>query len=216
MPKRSQKKKKEPTAWEIAKPILTNDILEGKVNARMCYKEIQKSKTVYQAVPEARFKENLKNLRSRIRFDKMRAARDVAAALRCDNVVLPGLNKTPPNLVANNNQPPNVDDVARLPTISYPHWDGSNAQRLLKQAVKEGRHVGIAPRKLRGTKTEFQKFPVRVFQKHVNQEVNANPTSNYWQAKQAKRAKNAPPSVDMPPRADEDGEEGATDGEASV
>jgi hypothetical protein len=44
MPTRSQKKTKEPTPWELSKPILTKDILEGTVNATMDYKAGQKLK----------------------------------------------------------------------------------------------------------------------------------------------------------------------------
>jgi hypothetical protein len=59
MPIRSQQKRKQPTPWELSKPILTKDILKGTVNATMDYKAVQKMKTEYQAVPEARFKDNL-------------------------------------------------------------------------------------------------------------------------------------------------------------
>jgi hypothetical protein len=116
MPTRSQKKKKEPTPWELSKPIFTKDILEGTVNATMDYKAVQKLKTEYQAVPEARFKDNLKNLRKWIQLAKTRAARD-AAAMRCNRVTLPGINRTPVNLAVNkNNQPPNVGVVVRHPS----------------------------------------------------------------------------------------------------
>jgi hypothetical protein len=153
---------------------------------------------------------------------KTKATRD-AAAMRCDHITLPGINRTPANLAANNNQSPNVGVVARHPATipSRPRpsprcrrWDGSEAQRLLKKAVQEGEHVGIAPGALRLKSTELKKFPLRVFQKHVVQEINTSRTSNYWQAKKSKRAQNTPSSIEMLPGAD--AEEGATDEEASV
>jgi hypothetical protein len=105
--------------------------------------------------------------------------------MRCDRVILPGINRTPANLAANNNQPPNVGVVVRHPATippppppPPPRWDGSEAQQLLKKAVQEGEHVGIAPGALRLKSSKFKKFPVRVFQKHVVQEINERHTSN--------------------------------------
>jgi len=70
--------------------------------------------------------------------------------------------------------------AATDPRGSYPRWDGSKAQRLLKLDIDSGEHKKMKPEKLHATRTEYQDFPLKVFRDHINQETKSRREKAYW------------------------------------
>jgi hypothetical protein len=62
----------------------------------------------------------------------------------------------------------------------YPRWDGSAAQRLLKQDVAVGKHEELRPKELRSTRIEYMQFPLKTFRDHIHQEKNSEHQKSYW------------------------------------
>jgi hypothetical protein len=52
-----------------------------------------------------------------------------------------------------------------------PRWDNSEAKRLLRIDIKEGRHKVMKPRKLRKRRREYEKFDPDYFRQKIYQEV---------------------------------------------
>jgi hypothetical protein len=136
------RKKKEPMAWEIAKPHLYQAILDKTIPFDWSYERLWRSNKLYQAVPYKNFVPNYKRLKESTAKNQDRAERD-AKALATNQVAHP---------IAMH--PHNFDE---------PHWDGSEAHRELM--------VAIDAAALRNTKASFQKFSVEKFGKHVQHDV---------------------------------------------
>jgi hypothetical protein len=145
------KKKKEPTAWEIAKPHLYQAILDKTIPFDWSYKRLWRSNELHQAVPYKNFVPNYKQLKESTAKNQDRAERD-AKALVTNRVAYPIVM-----------HPHNFDE---------PHWDGYETQRELMVAIDEGLHKRYKHAALRNTKASFQKFSVERFGKHVQQEVS--------------------------------------------
>lgn len=69
-----------------------------------------------------------------------------------------------------------------------PLWDGSDAQKFLKQLMAEGKHEGIAPKDLWDNEDEqlrkaFQVYTLDVFRKHIYQELRLWKLANYLEDK---------------------------------
>ena len=52
-----------------------------------------------------------------------------------------------------------------------PQWEGSEAQRLLKEDVAAGNHVGKTPTQFRLTRPEYQVYNAAFIGGHIKQEV---------------------------------------------
>jgi hypothetical protein len=52
-----------------------------------------------------------------------------------------------------------------------PRWEGSEAKQLLKRDIDEGKHKKFKPVDLYKSQNKYKKYPLKVFQKHVHQEV---------------------------------------------
>jgi hypothetical protein len=72
--------------------------------------------------------------------------------------------------------------VAPLAVQGYPVWAGSEAARLLKIDVDNGRHLTMKPRELYALddRPEYRIWPLKVFRKHIHQEVRSRKTQAYW------------------------------------
>ena len=90
------------------------------------------------------------------------------------------------NAVANDRRahPKNNDGNALR---SYPHWDGSEAQRLLKLDVDDGTHERLLPRELHQARVEYQAYPLDVFRKHIHQETRSRRETAYWLVKKQQK-----------------------------
>ena len=67
----------------------------------------------------------------------------------------------------------------------YPRWDGSTAQKLLK----EGQHKLQKPLELRKTQQLYKQFPPKVFRDHIYQEERSLKMAAYWADQKANAKK---------------------------
>ena len=130
----------------------------------MSPKDVYGMREEYQQYPYINFRTNLNNLRKSIQKLQGHADED-SAALAHDLEVRPRLTKTP---------------------RGYPVWDGSAAERFLKLDIDRGEHEKMNPRMLRGTRKEYEEFPLEVFRDHIYQEVLSRTASLYWSTKKKK------------------------------
>jgi hypothetical protein len=71
----------------------------------------------------------------------------------------------------------------------YPRWDGSDAERLLKEDADEGLTNSIKPSDLHETRPEYQAFPLKTFRDHIHQENRSRTGKAYWMNRQQKAKK---------------------------
>ena len=62
-----------------------------------------------------------------------------------------------------------------------PQWNGSEAQKLLKALVSEGKHMGEEPKKLHAAKPEFEVHSLQTFRDHICQEERRLKFNRYVQ-----------------------------------
>ena len=56
--------------------------------------------------------------------------------------------------------------------FGMPRWEGSEAERLMKQDMKEGKHAGLKPHQFRATRPAvFGVIPLPIFRDHIYQEL---------------------------------------------
>jgi hypothetical protein len=96
-----------------------------------------------------KFRDNLNKLRKKIKGKKTRSELD-SLALQRDR-------KSHPKPEKNNR--------------GEPRWEGSEAERLLKLDVDNGKHNAMTPRNLHKSRKEYQDYALDVFRKHIHQEV---------------------------------------------
>jgi hypothetical protein len=160
-------KKKKPTAWEIAKPLLEADIVANRVRPNMAAKEIITHRQEYRNVPYNNFVTNLRNLRNTLMNLFERASVD-DAAVRND-------------LIAH---PIQMDN----PSMAYPRWDLSKAQGLLKMDVDLKKNEKMKPSDLWESRpNEYKQFPLKVFRDHLKQEIRGRVEPAYWIVKKGKK-----------------------------
>lgn len=160
---------KKPTVWQIAKPLLEKDLQLGEIGAEdPPASVVHTMKTEYEAVPLKNFKTNLKALRARFVQYKEGAAYG-SSALAHDRQLHP-VDQNPPNR-------------------AYPRWDGSAAQGLLKEDIRDKKHVGVQPKDLHQTRDEYKAFPEEVFSKHIQQELRSVRESSYWLSRPKRKNK---------------------------
>ena len=113
--------KKVLTPWEIAKPILEQDYLSGRVKDWWPHGRVHKSWKIFEDVPINNFGNNWNRMKAGTIRLKNIAERDEKAMV-----------------------------VARtLHPIDYSnHWDGSDAQRLLAEDVNDEFHKHFTPQEL--------------------------------------------------------------------
>jgi hypothetical protein len=141
-----------------AKATLKADILSGKVPPDW------KPKQVFATHPELYkpyakyFGSNLGRLRKSLKEQQDRADED-DAAVRHDLGLFPR----------------SQNDVR-----GFPRWDGSAAQKLLKQDVSAGKHRELKPKELQQTRDEYKPYPSKVFSDHICQEKTSRLAKSYW------------------------------------
>lgn len=67
-------------------------------------------------------------------------------------------------------------------------WEGSAAEELLEQDIKDKLHVGVSPEVLQATRNEYLLFDLKVFTKHIDQTAQGLKT-HHKEGKQHKRKK---------------------------
>lgn len=162
-------KKKEIT-WKDseAKRLLIKDLTSG--NIPLDPKEMEPAQ-VYLQRPEfasfayEHFRDRLRDLRAQIRASKHCASSD-SAALAHDRRIYP--KKT------HNHR-------------GEPRWEGSEAERLLKQDMDEGKNKTLKPIDLHQSRKEYKLYPLTVFRKHIDQEERRRKYIAYCRARAAKK-----------------------------
>jgi hypothetical protein len=112
------RKKDGPAPWKKskAKQQLREDIIDGTVKPSDGPSAVWASREIYQQYNKTKFSTNLRNLCLAIVRDQAWAVSDKAAVDNDLQLHLP----------------------AAVSHRGYPHWDGSDAERFLKQDMKEG------------------------------------------------------------------------------
>lgn len=160
-----------PPPWRNspAKKVLIAGINGGEYPDSMTTEAIYGSQLVFRQYKWENFQTNLRNLRAALEREMDRANEDAA------------------NLAADMQQP---NTAAAFGSRS--RWVGSEAERLLKQDVDAGRHVGLQPQELRATRAEYKQWPLKTFRDHIQQEVRSRKTQAYWLHRDKKNSKNEP------------------------
>lgn len=156
--------KKEVNPWYIAKPLLYEMYIKGDVTDSMEAEAVQEMKAEFKAVKLDRFKDNFNRMKKNVKKDKDRADEDLAGYLH--DMTIHTLAK----------------DLAD-------EWHGSEAEELLRQAVKAGLKNDLKPRDLYSKRKEYQEFGLETFRKHIYQEERGTKESNYWLVKKTKKEK---------------------------
>jgi len=156
--------------WQHSKEkkILYKDIVEGiVVTPQMKPKQVWMTRNgIYHRFKYENWRNNLRSLRKKIEKELGWAASD-AADLAADRLLCP------------------------VPTVTphgHPRWKGSEAEKLLKVDIDNGRVKLMEPKDLRETSLEYKKFPLHVFRKHIHQELRSREESPYWLVKKKKKA----------------------------
>ena len=164
----------EPVPWfySDAKKLLTKDIVAGRCDGKKPKQVLEMHPKVYKPYKK-NFSNNLRNLREAIADKKEVADRDAAAFAH------------------------DVQIGVRRNSKPYPIWQGSEAERLLKMDITNGKHLEMKPAELLATRPEYApwvSFP-KVFRDHIQQELRARKERPYWLArrkeKEMEKAKNA-------------------------
>ena len=148
-----------PVDWRksAAKRLLKNDIISGAVLPNDKAKDVWLMRPEYSAYHPRNFATNLRNLRNVISRDIARANIDYEA-YKHDRLIVQS------NIVN-----------------SVPVWHRSLAAKLLKQDMKDKKHIGIKPAELYKSRVEYQCFSQKTFWNHIYQE---NPRKDRRKARQ--------------------------------
>ena len=148
--------KKVLTAWEIAKPLLEADYLSGEIDDNWPRGKVHKKRPEYERVDINNFRNNWNRMKKSIGGLKQLAARDLRI-LHSDKLLYP----TDPN-----------------------RWDGSLAQALLKQDIRDDFHEWFSSKDLYLSRIEYKQFYFeRIFCPHYHQEIRSKKETNYWLVK---------------------------------
>jgi hypothetical protein len=134
-----------------AKKLLERDLASGMIpvsGREMGSHEVYASRPEYAAFPVDLFTRRLASMRVLARSQNARRASD-AVALMHDRQLRP---------------------QATHSSNGVPRWEGSDAERLLKDDISNGLHTQMTPRALYNTRTEYQLFTLDQFRGHIYQE----------------------------------------------
>jgi len=62
----------------------------------------------------------------------------------------------------------------------YPVWQGSVAERMLKEDLEAGADLVMKPEQLKATRPEYKDWPLDVFRNHIHQELRERKERPYW------------------------------------
>jgi hypothetical protein len=68
----------------------------------------------------------------------------------------------------------------QLTRRGHPRFDGSAAQRCLKQDIDNGEDKGLKPKAFWHTRREYEDFPLKVFRNHLSHERRRRCEKSYW------------------------------------
>ena len=160
----ARKKAAPPTPWELAKPILEKDYLEGTITESMKPKDVWLMRSEFGSVKYENFRSNLSRMKKTIKAHKERANNDEAGYLH--DVAIYTLAKETPG-----------------------YWHGSEAERLLRKDIKKDRRTKMKPEMLWLSRLQFQEFSLEKFRGHIHQNLRSERETNYWIVKKKKKQK---------------------------
>lgn len=164
--------KAKPIKWSKseAKLLLRDDIIVGAVTDDMDANIVYKMHEEYSPYKFANFKTNLANLRESINRNKERMKIDCMAYGQDRELLLQLRSANPPDL------PP------------YPLWHKHPSKKLLKKDITDGKHIGVKPQQLWQSRPQYQEFPLKIFRKHIYQEIDERASKEIRFAKKKRRA----------------------------
>jgi hypothetical protein len=158
-----------------AKQLLREDIISGVVPASMAAKDVYDMRPEYKKWSYQNFPTNLRHLRKAIGDSYERMLAD-CEAYGHDRALLVKLR------------------AGKNPRGDIP-WHKSEAKKLLKQDIDDGKHRQMKPESLHGTREEYQAFPLTTFRNHIYQEIDSRAKRAHRFAKKKKRASFVDPGV---------------------
>jgi hypothetical protein len=150
------------TLWEVAKAKLIEEIVAGRIPADWPPSRVRLLDPDYARVPKEHFGNNLRELRKKLASHKKWADKDAAAF---------------------------AIDRHHHPVESEGRWPGSEAERLLKRAIAEGKHLAKKPTDLYEEEDAYKDFTKDQFRKHIDQELRSCRDSLYWLVLKDKKKK---------------------------
>lgn len=142
----------EPWKGSKAKELLQEDLVSGKIPldaTEMGPQVVYCQRTEFADIEYTKFRDRLRDLRKKIKQENAFASYD-AAALARDRKIYP---------------------KAEHNHRGEPRWEGSEAERLLRLDMDEGKHKIMKPIKLYHSRSEYnENYPLTVFRKHIGQE----------------------------------------------
>ena len=149
------------TPWEIAKPLLEQDVINRDVTDDMPPRQVKQMRDEYKNCGKS-FGSNYRRLQKSIRQHKSRAFKD-ASAYNHDKQ-LKTLARYDPNC-----------------------WEGSEAKALLAEDIEDEMHKKLTPKQLWLLREEYRVFELDVFRPHIYQIERSKRETNYWKVKQKKK-----------------------------
>lgn len=156
----------DPWQYSSAKKLLEKDIIDGiigTVETGMLPCQVYLMRPEYADYEYDRFVSNLYSLR--VKYEKLLYLAQIDGEALAHDLAL-GLRT--------NSKP-------------YPHWQGSEAERLLQEDINNGKHLGMKPQELRNTHAEYKVYPLKVFRDHIQQELRARKERPYWMARRKEK-----------------------------
>ena len=153
----------EPWRNSRAKQLLIRDIVEGKLDG-LRPKQVHQYRLEYNERPYNNFRTNLNTLRKK--YQQLENLAQVDHAHLMHDLALGRRQNSKP----------------------YPRWQGTIAEKFLKQDIDSGRHLDMPPRQLRLTRPEYRCYPGQVFRDHIHQELRARKERPYWMARRKEKA----------------------------
>jgi len=139
-----------------AQRLLLGDVVSGRVTAEDDPWDVYMSRPEF-APFDTYFPSYIKGLLKKVELEQPRA--DVASAALANDRRL---------------HPPSNDPRG------YPVFQGSEAERLLKEDMDEGLHEELAPKALYNRREEYKEWPLDVFRGHIQQELRTRIEGGYW------------------------------------
>lgn len=161
--KKGEKEKKAVNPWVIAKPIAHEYYVKEIITDDMTIEEIHAMEP-FAKVDFDRFKDNFTKLKKRIKKDKLRADDDMNGYERDIK-------------------------IHTLAKDTEGEWHGSEAEKLLREDIENGKHEEKKPMKFRLSRDEYKSFELDTFRGHIYQETRRKKESLYWNVKKEKKRK---------------------------
>lgn len=137
--------------WEKswAKEILRLAIIHGDITDKHTYDEIHVWHPEVEKTDRTKLGGRVRGLRAQLAEDD-KAAKEDDLALQHDRKLFP---------------------IRETNYRGEPRWPGSVAERLLKQDIKEGKHLAMAPLAFYDSRDEYKLYSTDVIRAHIYQEV---------------------------------------------